>query len=582
MSSKSSYDFYPNIKNMSHIRAVAETLMNNPKVRKVTAAEAYDLAMEQPGVSKTDLEIYPPLAEMYDLPKGAKVLNDCHGNIVGRTAKARVFYNRINPDKKRKVEGDIREAVFQLEQHDLIKAEAVLGLDPDLMIKATFITNVPDAANVFNWLCNFKPFETMTEQYKNSKLLDIQDIIFVAFNEWECHDDFYYKNITPQLALVDEKHNVIFNLGMRYFGERKKGTLTLAWTSGMRLNMAACHGGIKEVDFANCKEETEKSLGKRSIAFYGLSGTGKSSHTNSHDNGGTLPQGFKKVVLHDDAFQIDLEEKACRVWEPSLFDKTDSRGIDHSDWKYCISVMNHAMINASGKVVPLGLDIRQDNGRALFDSDLLGCWINKCSFPSAIVWLMKDNSLPPVIKYTSNDLAVAMGATLMTKRNRAENVPEEELNKLVFEPFANPFRVYELYRDVEAFNNVIELGASCYTFNSSNFWNSSDTDTIPIKLQTSLTLQTAILMDKLQWEVWPVVPGALIPTQESIDKIIPDYYDTYNPSTRENMYDYLTVLKDRFEQRREYLKGSDVKQKPELLKKLLTALELNLTGDEVL
>ncbi len=39
----------------------------------------------------------------------------------------------------------------------------------------------------------------------------------------------------------------------------------------------------------------------------------------------------------------------------------------------------------------------------------------------------------------------------MTQRNRAENVAEDELNKLVFEPFANPFRVYELYRDVEAF-----------------------------------------------------------------------------------------------------------------------------------
>jgi phosphoenolpyruvate carboxykinase (ATP) len=44
-----------------------------------------------------------------------------------------------------------------------------------------------------------------------------------------------------------------------------------------------------------------------------------------------------------------------------------------------------------------------------------------------------------------------MGAALMTQRNRAENVAEDELNKLVFEPFANPFRVYELYRDVEAF-----------------------------------------------------------------------------------------------------------------------------------
>jgi phosphoenolpyruvate carboxykinase (ATP) len=95
MASKASIDFYKNLKEMSSIRAVAETIMLNPKVRKVNAREAYEMAMKQPGVAVTDLEIYPPFAERLGLPKGAKVLNDCHGQIIGRTAKARVFYNRI-------------------------------------------------------------------------------------------------------------------------------------------------------------------------------------------------------------------------------------------------------------------------------------------------------------------------------------------------------------------------------------------------------------------------------------------------------------------------------------------------------
>lgn len=576
MASMNSYNFYPMMKDMSVPRAIAETLMLNSKVRQVNVAEAYDMALSQPGVGKTDLEIYPPLAEMYNLPKGAKVLNDCHGKIVGRTAKARLFYNRVSPEIKLKVEGDLREGIFLLEQEELIKAEAVLGLDPDLMIKATFITTKTDAFNVFCWLCNFKSMEVMKKEYKKSKLLDIQDIIIIGYNNWKSNDPMYMISGFPQLALVDEKHNVIYNFGMRYFGERKKGTLTLAWTSGMRLGMAACHGGIKEIDFRNCKENEYRKLGKRSIGFYGLSGTGKSSHTNSRDNGETLPEGFDKVVLHDDAFQIDLEEKVCRVWEPSLFDKTDSRNLTHPDWKYCIAVMNHAMIKQDNKILPLGMDIRQDNGRALLDSDLLGKWVNKCKFPSAIVWLMKDNALPPAIRYSNIDLAVAMGATLMTRRNRAENVPEEELKKLVFEPYANPFRVYELYKDVEAFYNVLELGVDCYTFNSGVYWHSSDNDTVSIKLQTSLTLQTAILTDKLEWQEWDIMPGAMIPTKDSVDKIIPGYYDMYNPAVRENMYDYLTALRDRFQQRKNFLKASDVSQKPELLARLLEALELHI------
>ncbi len=573
MASKSSFEYYSELTEISRVRAIAETVLWNPKVRKVTAAEAYEIALKQPGVSETDLEIYPEAAKRLGLPKGARVLNDCHGKIIGRTAKARRFYNRMDELEKNKVEGDIREAVFNLEHANLIRAEGVLGLDNDLMIKAHFVTTESDAMNVFNWLVNFTPYELVAEQYEASKKLPIQDIVIVAFNEWTCEDKYYHNVGAPQLALVDEKHNVIFNLGMRYFGERKKGTLTLAWTSGMRLGMAACHGGIKEIDFTQCADRKYHELGKRSIAFYGLSGTGKSSHTNSHDNGGTLPEGFKNVVLHDDAFQIDTVEKVCRVWEPSLFDKTDSRPPDHPDWKYALSLMNHALVNIDGKMIPVGLDLRQSNGRALLDRDLLGKWVNRCSFPQALCWLMKDVILPPVVKFSNEYLAVAMGASLITKRNRAENVTEEELKRLVFEPFANPFRVYELHKDVAAFLDVINHGADVYAFNSRGYWKSSEDNLESIPLKTSLMLQTMILTDQLEWEEWGTIPGIMIPTKDSVEKALPGYYDRYNPENRENKDEYVSLVQDRFSQRREFLSSSDLQQKPELLKHLEDVLQ---------
>ena len=139
MSSLPSDKYYKDLTEMSPLRAIAEAVLLNPKVRKINIAEAYEMAKNQAGVSETDLEIYPPTAALFGLPKGAKVLNDCHGKIIGRTAKARRFYNRIPAAEKKKVEGDIREAIYQLEHYDLIKAEAVIGLDPDLMIKATFV-----------------------------------------------------------------------------------------------------------------------------------------------------------------------------------------------------------------------------------------------------------------------------------------------------------------------------------------------------------------------------------------------------------------------------------------------------------
>ncbi len=575
MASQSSAEFYKNIKEMSPIRAIAETLLNNHNVRKIDIREAYEMARKQPGVSETDLPVYPEFVKLHKLPADTKVLNDCHGNILGRTAKARRFYHRLNPSQKNKLEGDFREAVWQMMHYPLIKAEAILGMDEDLMIKATFVTTESDAANVYNWLLNFAPYEQLREQYEASPKLPIQDVILVAFNEWTCDDPFYNNVGAPQLALVDEKHNVIVNMGMRYFGERKKGTLTLAWTSGIRIGMAACHGGIKEIDFGTCEDPAYHKLGKRSIAFYGLSGTGKSSHTNNADNAGTLPKGFSKAVLHDDAFQIDLENKLCRVWEPTLFDKTDSRPTDHPDWKYALALMNHMVMEIDGKRIPVGQDVRNSNGRALLDRSLLGKYVNRCAFPKALVWLMKDSVLPPVIKLDNKYLAVAMGAALMTQRNRAENVTEDELNKLVFEPFANPFRVYELYRDVEAFVKVVENGADVYCFNSRGYWKESDDVLEAIPLQTSLTMQTAILTDQLEWEKWEMLPGAMIPTKASVDKVLPGYYDKYLPGARGNLDKYLATLKDRFQQRRDFLSGSDLTERPQLLEEIVKTLQLN-------
>lgn len=573
MASLASHEYYrDDMKRMPPLRSIAQTLCLDKRVRKVTAAEAYALAKSQHDVMDTDLPVYPPAARRLGLPEGATVLNNCHGRIVGRTAKARRFYTRMDASERRKVEADLREAVYAMQRYPLIKAEAVLGLDTDLMIKATIVATEDDAVNVFNWLANFTPYEELAEVYAKSARLPIPDILVVGFNHWQTTDPYYHNEGGSQLALVDEDANVIFNLGMRYFGERKKGTLTLAWTSGMRLGMAACHGGIKEIDFSACGDAAAKEKGKRSIAFFGLSGTGKSSHTNSPDNGGTLPEGFTKVVLHDDAFQIDCEGKVCRVWEPTLFDKTDARPLGHPDWRYMISTMNLALTEADGKILPLGQDVRNPNGRALIDRDLLGAYVNRCAFPDIMVWLMKDTCLPPVVRFADKALGVAMGASLMTRRNLAENVSEDELKKLVFEPFANPFRVYELWKDVDAFLHVFKAGAVGYAFNSVGFWKSSDRDLRKIPLATSLTLQTALLLDQIDWEDWDMLPGAQLPTRESVDRLLPGYTDAYDPANVENRDRYIETLKDRFHQRRVFLQNSDLHNQPELLMTLVNAL----------
>jgi len=68
----------------------------------------------------------------------------------------------------------------------------------------------------------------------------------------------------------------------------------------------------------------------------------------------------------------------------------------------------------------------------------------------------------------------------------------------------------------------------------------------------------------------------MIPTRESIEKILPGYYDRYDPAKRDNIEDYKELLKDRFQQRKDFLAESDLKEKPDTQKALLDALDVKL------
>jgi phosphoenolpyruvate carboxykinase (ATP) len=67
------------------------------------------------------------------------------------------------------------------------------------------------------------------------------------------------------LALFDSEHNCACLLGMRYFGEFKKGTLTLSWTIAGRNGYTACHGGQKRFNLGKGKEKVISVLGLVSL-----------------------------------------------------------------------------------------------------------------------------------------------------------------------------------------------------------------------------------------------------------------------------------------------------------------------------
>ena len=114
-------------------------------------------------------------------------------------------------------------------------------------------------------------------------------------------------------------------------------------------------------------------------------------------------------------------------------------------------------------------DIRNGNGRAIKSKLWSPNRVDKFEEPvDAIFWLMKDPTMPPILKINGSILSSALGCTLATKRSSAERLaPGVDINALVIEPYANPFRTYPLENDYYKFKTLFEkTHINCYILNT--------------------------------------------------------------------------------------------------------------------
>ena len=498
-------------------------------VRQTTMAELYEFALQQPEVISTTDLMYDP--ERFGLPKDARILVSNDGAVVGRTARARRLVRQLDKAERNKLKTILLDAIYQFNRRQGLWLQGIVGLHKDFMVKAHLLSPVTDAKNMLDWGLNFTPFMKPWDQlYKESRDLDEPDILVFADPEWR--DPEYPSG----LAIIDESENCMAILGMRYFGERKKGTLTLAWTMGVRHNMVACHGGIKTIG------------NHPPVAVFGLSGSGKSSITNSHDHAGTLKPDEKVTVIHDDAFLIDLDNNITVALEPALFDKTDSVRFDDPDIKYFLSAQNVAVVETvNGERKLLGEDIRNANGRCIKSRDMFN-HADYCKAPNKVIWLQKDTSLPPICRVNTPALSVSMGASLSTMRAKGvENVDSKELEKLVIEPFANPFRVHQLVVDCQQFVKLFKAGCECYIMNTHAFGLPGDLIDIPKGL--SLKIVTELVRGNIEWRDWKRFQGLSVPKNGN-ELFGKDYDRKYKPSHDPQ---YLEYLRARMQDRITYL-----------------------------
>lgn len=453
----STKEFFTNTEELKKLTSAARATIMTPffgnNVEEIKSlSEAYKLAKNSPGtVELTGMPVFRP--ETLGLPHGANQLLFNDGGVVGRCTAAKKIAGEPGCDLSYLLP-IIREAVYCSRNKLMYKSEVVVGLEEDFMMKAHLL--IPEGFEnvMYSWMLNFQYInEIYACMYSKSRELPEGDIFVFSDPDWT-HPDFPYG-----LTFFDPQHNCVAILGMRYLGEHKKGTLTLAWGAAARNGYASCHGGMKRYNLNDGRSFQ--------AAVFGLSGSGKSTITHAkHDNK------YDITVLHDDAFIINVHDKYTIALEPAYFDKTQDYPIGCEDNKYIVTQQNVGVISLSdGRLVSVTEDIRNGNGRAIKSKLWSPNRVDRIDEPiSAIFWLMKDPTLPPVLKLSGASLGSAMGATLATKRSTAERLAEGvDPDALVVEPYANPFRVYPLEMDYTRFKQLIEDGVSCYVLNTGDF-----------------------------------------------------------------------------------------------------------------
>jgi phosphoenolpyruvate carboxykinase (ATP) len=436
------------------IRTTIESAFyGNNVVRVPDLKVAYEMAKASPGtVELTGMPIYR--AVDLGLPEGSNVLLFNDGTVVGRCAAARriIGYPGVDTAELATI---IREAIYGARFRKLYHGEAIVGLDEDFMVKANILIPEGFENNLLSWLVNFQYIndEYRARYEKSRKIGDDGDIFLFEDPDWK-HPDY-----PMGLAVFSPEQNCAAVLGMRYFGEIKKGTLTLAWGAAARNGYASCHGGLKRY--------TTKSGSKYVVAVFGLSGSGKSTITHAKHAGK-----YDITVLHDDALVVNVQKKYAIALEPAYFDKVQDYPIGCDDNKYLLTLQNCGVTkDTDDKLIVVPEDIRNGNGRAMKSSFWSPNRVDRIDEPlSAICWLMKDPTIPPILRLTDPSLAATMGATLATKRTTAERLaPGVDPNLLVIESYANPFRTYPLSMDYERFKKLIADGVDCFILNTGDF-----------------------------------------------------------------------------------------------------------------
>jgi phosphoenolpyruvate carboxykinase (ATP) len=491
--------------------------------------ELYNLSLEMDTVIALTRPMQNP--ETFGFQPETRQLVWNHRNPVGRSAKARHFWHDADAEERKKLAALAREAALALQATGSITSRAYAGLDQEFCLGLRFIGNRNYPITALSFLLNFQGFvgPDHYDFYKQSRPIAEPDMLLVYDPDW-CHPEY-----PGGLVIIDRVSKAIFVLGLPYFGEVKKGLLTLIWHAAIHERVPGTeirrflpiHGSICVIN-------------GKTVVIIALSGSGKSSLSRNAES-----------IAHDDAFLVSMATGRVIVLEPTFFNKTDGDAIGDDTTGRGLIFYNMGLAELDGKMEVVPRDRLVANGRVIQARPANA--VNGYDRVDIVSLVMKDDTLPPISLINDPALFVAFGASLMTKRSLAEALKSvAEQFTLVIEPFAQPFRSWRLNTECRMFQLFLELCRPVTVILNTGDFMGED-----ITLEISRDrLLPALTRDELEFTPWRIVPRQMVslPKKESLGK---EYDRLFKPKTSDQAYvarfvermqariDFLTRIRDR-------------------------------------
>ncbi|GMT42068.1 MAG: phosphoenolpyruvate carboxykinase [bacterium] len=574
------------------LEAGAVQLFSSPTTIRGGINTAYELASKQPNVIKTDV----PMSDVQGLglyENNNKVLMSITGRDTGRSPWARHIMDKNNPEEMDYTGKLIKDVVREMMPMPMLAVKCFFGRSQNAMGELDFLVTQRYAKHALDFIMNFVPSTDETQKlYQSSKPLGFKNVRLISHPEWVNPEWLAWrarvnpndpeqvkKDPEPQRIkmIFDPENNVGFLLGNYYFGECKKGALSMIWSSFLNKGLGMpIHGSSKSLVTPDGK--------KKVFITIGLSGSGKSSLGNAYHDEFIKKGWLKDVELgNDDALVIQIDENETTGLEAGLYNKTDEYA-PGSFWEKTVQSAENGMVilDETGRRKPYYMDAYTKNGRCISARHFLpGAKTSRLDTPAPnhICTIQKDNTWGPVTMIEDPMLQAALYITLSTKSTAAENISLSELGKLKISPGANPFGIWSRNDECEIFYKmVLKHKVVGFLLNTGGFFISGEDEKqgreMDIPKDLSIILYPLIAADKIKWVDWDFVLGAKVPAPGAMEEFFPGYDKKFTVS-EENLSAYPQLFQARTKSRIDWMEKNGIDAKfIDVLKKINTAVKI--------